>query len=146
MLNYAPLKVCPNILKLDFNGGTTITNVDIPDILPHQFKFKSIEHFSMEIFNMISYMVIFNVGISLFDFITSLDYHLCSLLILLYTWFEFCKILWKHKLPTAIRKRAPISLYLIKLEMYWGFLMRVMRSNSWTISALTRIWILKILF
>ncbi|XP_058775181.1 uncharacterized protein LOC131649434 [Vicia villosa] len=43
--NDAPLKVCSNPLKLVFNGGTTMTNVAIPEIPTHKFCFHPIENF-----------------------------------------------------------------------------------------------------
>ncbi|XP_058774833.1 uncharacterized protein LOC131649106 [Vicia villosa] len=43
--NDGPLKVCSNPLKILFNGGTTLTKVDMPDIPPHKFNFHAIENF-----------------------------------------------------------------------------------------------------
>ncbi|KAI5434657.1 hypothetical protein KIW84_021472 [Lathyrus oleraceus] len=40
MVNEGNFKVCLNKLKLVFNGGTTISKMEITAILPHQFKFK----------------------------------------------------------------------------------------------------------
>ncbi|XP_058775828.1 uncharacterized protein LOC131650113 [Vicia villosa] len=45
VVNDGPLKVCSNPLKILFNGGTTLTKVDIPDIPPHKFNFHAIENF-----------------------------------------------------------------------------------------------------
>ncbi|XP_050917968.1 uncharacterized protein LOC127135242 [Lathyrus oleraceus] len=45
MANDGPLKVCSHSLKLVFNGGTTISNIIIPKIPPHQFKYKAIGDF-----------------------------------------------------------------------------------------------------
>ncbi|XP_058726001.1 uncharacterized protein LOC131597313 [Vicia villosa] len=45
MANDGPLKVCSNPLKILFNGGTTLTKVDMPDIPPHKFNFHAIENF-----------------------------------------------------------------------------------------------------
>lgn len=45
LLNEMPLKVCHNKYKLFFNRATTITCVDIPDIPPHSFQFKSFSKF-----------------------------------------------------------------------------------------------------
>ncbi|XP_058784048.1 uncharacterized protein LOC131658811 [Vicia villosa] len=43
--NDGPFKVCFNPLKLIFNGGTTMTKADIPEIPTHKYNFHPIEHF-----------------------------------------------------------------------------------------------------
>lgn len=45
MVNNGPLKVCSHRLKLVFNGGTAISNIVIPKIPQHQFKYKAIGDF-----------------------------------------------------------------------------------------------------
>ncbi|XP_058783684.1 uncharacterized protein LOC131658404 [Vicia villosa] len=45
MINEMPLKVCDNKYKVFFNRATTVTAVDVPDILGHQFNFKSFTDF-----------------------------------------------------------------------------------------------------
>ncbi|XP_058726584.1 uncharacterized protein LOC131597943 [Vicia villosa] len=43
--NDGPFKVCFNPLKLIFNGGTTMTKADIPEVPTHKYNFHPIEHF-----------------------------------------------------------------------------------------------------
>ena len=43
--NDLPLKVCDNNFKLFFSAGTTITQVDIPEIPPQTFQFKPFQDF-----------------------------------------------------------------------------------------------------
>lgn len=45
MVNDDTFKVCPNKVKLIFNGGTTVSKMEIPEIPSHQFKVKSIFDF-----------------------------------------------------------------------------------------------------
>ncbi|CAL5189548.1 unnamed protein product [Lathyrus oleraceus] len=40
IVNDNTFKVCPNKLKLVFNGGTNVSKMAIPEIRPHQFMFK----------------------------------------------------------------------------------------------------------
>ncbi|KAI5381256.1 hypothetical protein KIW84_UN0881 [Lathyrus oleraceus] len=45
MVNDGTFEVCPNKLKLVFNGGTIVSKMQIPAIPLHQFKFKAIDDF-----------------------------------------------------------------------------------------------------
>ncbi|XP_058744297.1 uncharacterized protein LOC131616858 [Vicia villosa] len=45
ILNDGPFKVCPNPLKLVFNGGTTMTIMAISEIPTHKYNFHPIEKF-----------------------------------------------------------------------------------------------------
>ncbi|KAL5099641.1 hypothetical protein RYX36_003968, partial [Vicia faba] len=45
VINDGPFKVCSNQLKLLFNGGTTVTNMEILEILPHTYNCHPIEKF-----------------------------------------------------------------------------------------------------
>ncbi|CAK8538393.1 unnamed protein product [Lathyrus sativus] len=45
VVNDGSFKVCYNSLKLVFNGGTTTSNISMPKIPSHQFKFKAIGDF-----------------------------------------------------------------------------------------------------
>ncbi|CAL5199457.1 unnamed protein product [Lathyrus oleraceus] len=45
MVNNGTFKVCPNKLKVVFNGGTIVSKMSIPIIPPHQSKFKAIDDF-----------------------------------------------------------------------------------------------------
>lgn len=76
VLNNALFKVCPNNLKLIFNGVTTISNANIPDIPSHQFNFQSIEHFLNGHFQNDQLYGTFLLSLSLFGFIKALDYHI----------------------------------------------------------------------
>ena len=45
VVNGGSFKVCPNELKLVFNGGTTVSKMALPEIPTHQFQFKPIADF-----------------------------------------------------------------------------------------------------
>ncbi|KAL5080024.1 hypothetical protein RYX36_008445, partial [Vicia faba] len=45
LINDLPLKLCDNKLKLFFNGTTSITSIDMPNIPIHKFKFKPFVEF-----------------------------------------------------------------------------------------------------
>lgn len=51
IVNDITFKVCNNNLKLLFNGGTTVSKMEIPEVPPHQFKFKAIVDFLTEKFS-----------------------------------------------------------------------------------------------
>lgn len=77
MVNDDTFKVCPNKLKLVFNGGTTISKIAISKIPSHQFKFKSIEYFlSGNFINDLLYSEFLVcrqiMSLSLFGFVTAL--------------------------------------------------------------------------
>lgn len=45
LTNGVPLKICDNPLKLFFNGGTTVTMLEMSKIHAHKFDFKPLMDF-----------------------------------------------------------------------------------------------------